>query len=738
MTRIAWMGVLVFCLGSEPALCLQAPPDEGRRAERERDARDADRRPLREALSDNERFHLRLAPGRSSGRSTCRARLSARDERGRRERMQWSGRLANSVAPVHAHVSDDGRRLVTLDDFRRGGAQNALAVYSERGRKLRVFGLKELLRADDWLHVRLRDDAVVWLDDAEFSFEGVSRQFVVRLAWGREIRIELRAAELVGPQPGAADLAAIPAEISDLLAAPTRDVTDTDALRTAALEEFARRRAEIPLDDADALAALKAEFRDLLGALDAVEAQPEDPDAQEALAVLAEAFGLPHAEAVATEPDADIPESVSAAPPVEPGSPPPLPNADEYVDYIGWANEFTAVDGPSAAPFYEALIGALAEPAEADVWDLVSAAASGDPDALADPRTAEFVAQNAEALSLLQTATEYPYEGWPLESQDGTMIGALLPSLSAVRQTARLAVVEGRLLAEQGNTAEALDQYASVLENAAQTGRGVTLIERLVGVAVGASASDAVLDALGAGDAEVDYAEIADRLEAANQPMRSVDEIMEFERAMVLDLMQRSFARDDAGNLVSTPDRLWYLAYASADDSDAKRMQNAAALNALGFDGTVAAVNGYYDRLRSAMAGPAAAATAALTEMEQEFESGNPPVAPLQELVPALSRATISTARGDAGRRAAITAARIKAYQQQFGVLPDSLDALGISESMIDPFTNQPFVYRRDGDDFVLYSVGGNGIDEGGASSDERNPPDIRYWPRPAKSAAPR
>jgi len=46
-------------------------------------------------------------------------------------------------------------------------------------------------------------------------------------------------------------------------------------------------------------------------------------------------------------------------------------------------------------------------------------------------------------------------------------------------------------------------------------------------------------------------------------------------------------------------------------------------------------------------------------------------------------------------------------------------------EALVDPVTGKPFVYRRTGDAFTLYSTGPNGRDEGGKAGD-----DHRFWPR--------
>ena len=60
------------------------------------------------------------------------------------------------------------------------------------------------------------------------------------------------------------------------------------------------------------------------------------------------------------------------------------------------------------------------------------------------------------------------------------------------------------------------------------------------------------------------------------------------------------------------------------------------------------------------------------------------------------------------------TALRLEAYRKARGRYPASLKDLGNSPYFIDPFSNKPFVYRPQGNGYVLYSLGPNSIDDGG------------------------
>jgi len=50
-----------------------------------------------------------------------------------------------------------------------------------------------------------------------------------------------------------------------------------------------------------------------------------------------------------------------------------------------------------------------------------------------------------------------------------------------------------------------------------------------------------------------------------------------------------------------------------------------------------------------------------------------------------------------------------------------------------DPFTGDRFVYRSGGGDFTLYSLGGNGVDDGGVHDPRADTNDVVYWPRQKK-----
>lgn len=719
-------------------------------------------RPLRAARSDNGRYELRVEPGRA-GRPTsrpCRATLLER--RGGRLRPVWSAKLANETAPTHASVSDDGRFVITLDEFRRGGAAHAAVVYGARGEKRCEFSLRELLDGDDWPHVSARGRMIEWLNGAEFAFDGPPPQYVIRLKWGTEVRIDLEKCELIRDErrPGVADASQIPPEVLAILnvteqmlaerVAPGADAAGADGAAEDAffnvlqqlIEQYRAEHGEIPpgkLDELIAQAWRLAAAGGIEGGGDAGQAaeQPPAPSVQ-AAAALDDSLTPPAGQAEAAE------EGQTLAPPrptdsagisALTGVAVPLPRpGEDRVDYLAWTNEFTRVEGESAAPLYDAAAKAHVS-ADLD-RELLDRALKGDPDALADSSVLGWLEANREALAQFREATRYEYSGIELKAADGMLISALLPSLGPMRELTHVSVVEGKRLESEGRAVEAVDLYIDALAAGAHAGAGVTLIENLVGVAMQRQASAALLDAYAAGH-KLDYAALAEQLERSYAPPRPIAQTIQFERAIVLDVMQRAYDWNPDTGMYRVADDVPQLINAVTGMSDDPLGELAAAviLGAVGFERMVAQANEQYDRMTEATLELYPQARQTLDELDEQF--GQPgfrlrnPL--LATLLPSISKAQKLHTRGEATRRATLLVTQLQAHRQQHGVYPDSLDALPTGTA-IDPFTEQPFVYRRDGDGFVLYSAGANGVDDGGVDGQELERGDLVYWPRPRRS----
>ncbi|MCS7309521.1 MAG: hypothetical protein NZ741_04810 [Armatimonadetes bacterium] len=65
-------------------------------------------------------------------------------------------------------------------------------------------------------------------------------------------------------------------------------------------------------------------------------------------------------------------------------------------------------------------------------------------------------------------------------------------------------------------------------------------------------------------------------------------------------------------------------------------------------------------------------------------------------------------------------AAGVRAYRLRHGAYPPSLSAAGVDDLNRDPFTGEQFLYKPAANGFLLYSVGRDGVDDGGKRAPEQ------------------
>ncbi|MBV8881024.1 MAG: hypothetical protein JO332_13730, partial [Planctomycetaceae bacterium] len=87
-----------------------------------------------------------------------------------------------------------------------------------------------------------------------------------------------------------------------------------------------------------------------------------------------------------------------------------------------------------------------------------------------------------------------------------------------------------------------------------------------------------------------------------------------------------------------------------------------------------------------------------------------------RQMTPSFVKIVERTAQAEASIGAAKVAAALKLYRTQNGQYPVSLSELGsvLPVAPVDPFSGRPYIYRREGSGFVVYSVGKAGVDTGG------------------------
>jgi hypothetical protein len=143
-------------------------------------------------------FRFRLADDRRQ----VEGLLFGFDDKGR-ERRIWRTRLL--TVPARALVSGDGRTVVTIDQWCRMGYEHSLVVYGEGGRVLADYRLEDLLSADE-IDTRVTSSISSrwWTEGADLTIDESTRMLRVRLAWGREFRVDLVTGALADkPRTGA-------------------------------------------------------------------------------------------------------------------------------------------------------------------------------------------------------------------------------------------------------------------------------------------------------------------------------------------------------------------------------------------------------------------------------------------------------------------------------------------------------------------------------------------------------
>ena len=717
-----------------------------------------DRRPLREVRSENGRFVLRVQPGREGQKDTrgCRATLYERSRERRRDAKRWTSKLVNEVAPSLAHIRNDGQFVVTLDEFRCAGAAHAVVIYDAKGKRVKEFRLTELLRGEDWKHVRVRKRAVLWLPGARFEFVDEPEQFVITLKWKRQIRIDLKKLVVTDERAAERDeqVGEIPPEILALLGA-AEDEQDLVAELQQILAQARASGEELSPEAQERIRAIMAQ----LGAADVPESGKLPQEVLEQLKELGlspEASGASGAESPGETaeakpgeaegaPPAGAGETIEAAPgqatdlfagaagnSAETGVPVPVPNPADPVDYVAWVNEMAVVDGPSATPMLQAAMDKFA-PFEADEA-LYGAALDGDPAALNSPEIAAWLEANQDAIQQFRDATQYEHRGFPMHSEGGDLIGILLPHLGRMRDLTRATIMEARRAELDGRPDEALDRYLDTFVSGAQASQGPTIIESLVGNAIQAYSAGALLDSfVGPAADQIDYVQLAGRIEDSYPPLRPAAESFQGERAFMMDVLQRMYTFDPETKTYSVGQKgIEYYNSFEFSDGDRPDASFVDELNAIGFAGALEQANRHYDAMTEAFQSPYREGAQVMRALDESVSSGEANRNPLMRtMMPALGRYYALHTRAETNRRASVLATNIMAYRQQHGDYPDSLDAFGDREFVVDPFTDQRFVYRRDGDSFTLYSLGPNGVDDGGVHDRRMRDNDVRYWPRP-------
>ena len=96
--------------------------------------------------------------------------------------------------------------------------------------------------------------------------------------------------------------------------------------------------------------------------------------------------------------------------------------------------------------------------------------------------------------------------------------------------------------------------------------------------------------------------------------------------------------------------------------------------------------------------------------------------------MPAIKQASVVAARTESERHCFIVVLAVKRHLLAGGAVPGSLDAIpeqyfpeGAREKLRDPFSGKALLLTRDGERLIVYSIGEDFNDDGGAVDDAKN-----------------
>jgi hypothetical protein len=348
---------------------------------------------------------------------------------------------------------------------------------------------------------------------------------------------------------------------------------------------------------------------------------------------------------------------------------------------------------------------------------------------LADSDTAsaaeDILARNAEALRLIRLASAMPQHDFGLEWNRG--LDMTFPHLSGLRNCARLLAFEGAVLAGKGRGDEAAVACGHIfgVADAADEPIVICQLVRWAICGIGLRALETALNECQA-SSEVCLRLAAELGRTEIEP--SLVDALKGERAMGIALFDEVRTAPDPLKAIQS---LASDGETDEDDSDEGTPREVAPRANPVVKWWLASDEAEYLRL---MARAIEIASQPYRELSDVLPTLEMPLTGFPS-APALLTSIIAPSfdRTFALRDQAIShiglgelLLLLEAHEDALGGHPDSLDHLAEfagRELPVDPFSGQPFSYRRGDDGFVLYSWGSNLVDDGGTPP----PPDHRY-----------
>jgi hypothetical protein len=335
---------------------------------------------------------------------------------------------------------------------------------------------------------------------------------------------------------------------------------------------------------------------------------------------------------------------------------------------------------------------------------------------------AEWVKLSADSLTLITQGTEKPYFWRQLKTSgdpndDGSMLGVLLPHFTKFRNLTRALCFRAQIQAAKGEYSPAFNDLIICYKSGRLIGQGEkSLVEQLVGFGIQAMAVKNVREILSLYPVGVEQLAVLQADFAGAQASQEFRIRLLFEKLTIYDEIQRCFTEDRLGGGHPYIKRLSALCGSEISP-------DALAIRILFFHPNKAEtrqkVNECYDFFEETSKMSPAQLHEKSIDLNKQAESvamGNNIF--LRILIPALDsmyRTSYHLKTDIQSVPVIIAALQFKIDRGQYPKDMAELQRFGyIKEIPIDPFSDQPLVYKRSDDGFMLYGVGSNFKDDGG------------------------
>jgi len=349
----------------------------------------------------------------------------------------------------------------------------------------------------------------------------------------------------------------------------------------------------------------------------------------------------------------------------------------------------------NAAYVYFEAINALVDPPSSLQAAHDQAVGGTWPEGEAGEQLAAWLEENRAALDLVYQATAMPQYEMPMFRGDvDSIIAAQLPALSSLRQLARLMTIDATQQLHQGNADAALARCLTAQRMGNQVADGHTMIEGLVGIAIGAMAEQTMMRvAEGDVSAEALKDAVAEMdLLAAGLP--TFEDLVRAEQTWV-----QTFAED----VVAHPGLLGFLNGgfpADRPDNGWQRLFTALRRVYLPDRAVKRNLKTYYDTMIEATRQEDGGVGVTVSE-EALFAEIPPWDLVTRTMVPSLARVHDLTLRNESNFIRAQLRLAAEAYKRERGSYPPTLGAMTpdhLRQVPVDPMTGFEFPYRASGD----------------------------------------